>query len=112
MTALLAFTAAQAATNYGINVGGQEVNSDNYNNVTGGSIMFYSGGYVSYNTSTKVLTLHNVKISRSTDNDYAVHNRSVQGLSIVFSGTCDLETRDHTLHFDKSTTVQVTAAAR
>ena len=99
----------QAATNYGINVGGKEVNTDNYASVTGGDI---ASGTVSYNPSTKVLTLTNVRIARTGGDNYGVHNRSVDGLTIRFVGTCNVQSdKANALHLDKSTTVQVTTGS-
>ena len=112
MTVLLATLATQAATKYEINVGGVEVTSDNCTNVTGGDIRFYSGGYVSYNRSTNVLTLYKVIISRDGNGEYAVHNRSCAGLTIKCIGTCDLTTeKAHTIHMDKTTTIEVTSGS-
>ena len=80
--ALLGMVAAQAE-NYGINVAGVEVSSSNYNNVTGGDI---KSGTVKYSPSSKTLTLTNVRITRTGGSNYAVHNRSVSGLTIKFVG--------------------------
>lgn len=97
------------AENYGINVGGVEVSSSNYSNVTGGNI---TGGTVTYNNSSKTLTLTNVTITRTTNSDYAVHNRSCDGLTIVFNGTSNLtSTKAHGLKLDKSTTLYVSSGA-
>ncbi|MBR5638290.1 MAG: hypothetical protein IKW83_00865 [Muribaculaceae bacterium] len=84
---------AQAATNYEINVGGIEVNTDNYNNVTGGDITLTSGcssGYVKFNPSTNTLTLKNITIERTGSGNYAVHNRKRDNLNIEFIGNCRL----------------------
>ncbi len=98
-----------AATNYNINVGGVEVNSDNKNNVTGGNI---ASGTVTYNSDTKTLTLTSVSITRTTSDDYAVHNRGCEGLTIVFNGTSNLtSTQAHGIKLDKSTTLYVSSGA-
>ena len=98
-----------AATNYNINVGGVEVNSDNKNNVTGGNI---ASGTVTYNSDTKTLTLTSVSITRTTSGDYAVHNRGCEGLTIVFNGTSNLtSTQAHGIKLDKSTTLYVSSGA-
>ena len=76
------------AANYEINVGGVEVTTSNYSNVTGGDI---SGGTVSYDPNSKVLTLNNVTIYRyDSSSKYAVHNRDCENLTIKFVGTCRL----------------------
>ena len=109
MSVLLATLATQAATKYEINVGGVEVTTDNYNNVTGGNIL---GGTVSFNPSTNVLTLTNAVIRRTTNNDYCVHNRNRAGLIIRCVGTCKLTTvKSHTIHMDKTTTIEVTSGS-
>ena len=97
--------AAMAATNYGINVGGVEVSSSNYSNVTGGAI---SGGKVVYDNSSKTLTLTDVTIERSGGNDRAIHNRSCDNLTIVIKGTCEFTCSGcSTLKFERSTTLKV-----
>ena len=74
LLAALAATAlgVQAATKYEINVGGVEVTSSNASNVTGGDI---KSGTVTYNSSTKTLTLTNVTITRTGGDNYGVHTR-------------------------------------
>ena len=108
ITVVFAVISAQAE-NYGINVGGVEVSSSNYTNVTGGAI---TGGTVVYNNNTKTLTLTGVTISRSGSSDRAIHNRSVEGLTIVLKGTCSFTgTGCSTLYFQKSTTLTASAYA-
>ena len=85
---VLAAAGAMAA-DYGINVGGVEVSTSNRTNVTGGAI---SSGTVTYDPDTKTLTLTGVSITRSGSSDRAVHNRSVEGLTIVMAGTCNFLT--------------------
>ena len=98
--------AGALADNYGINVGGVEVSTSNQNSVTGGDI---SGGTVTYNPDTKTLTLTNVSIYRSGSSDRAVHNRSVDGLTIVLAGNCTFSgTSCSTVYLQKSTTINVT----
>ena len=95
----------QAATEYGINVGGVEVTSSNYNNVTGGNI---SGGTVKYDPTNKILTLTSVSISRTGGDNYCVHNRSVAGLTINFEGTSTLSSNlANAIHCDKNTYIKI-----
>lgn len=90
-------------------MGGVEVTSDNKDNVTGGDI---SSGTVTYNPTTKTLTLTNVTISRSGSSDRAVHNRSCEGLTIVLAGACTFTGSGcSTLYFQKSTTLNVTGSS-
>ena len=106
--ALLA-TAAMAATNYNINVGGVEVTSSNAGNVTGGDIKFKNtSGYVSYSSSTNTLTLKDVKIERGGSNDRAVHNRGCDNLTIKILGSCEFTGSGcSTFKLERSTTLVV-----
>ncbi|MBR1935542.1 MAG: hypothetical protein IJ835_05775 [Muribaculaceae bacterium] len=110
---VVATLVAQAATKYEINVGGVEVTSDNASNVTGGAITkLSSSGKVSYNASTKTLTLTDISISRSGSSDRAIHNRDCEGLKIVLTGTCRFSgSAASTLYFQKSTTLEVNGEA-
>ena len=106
---LLCALSALADTSYGINVGGVEVKESNKNNVTGGNI---SSGTVTYNSSSKVLTLSGVTISRKGGDNYGVHNRNVAGLTIRFSGTNNIQSdKANALHLDKATTVEITGGS-
>ena len=80
MILLIAGLAAQAE-NYQIIVGGVEVTSDNFNNVTGDDI---KSGTVSYNPSTKVLTLNNAHIMCVSN--IALHNSGCSDLKVKFVG--------------------------
>ena len=92
MTVLLATLAVQAATNYNINVGGVEVTTSNYNNVTGGDI---ESGTVTYNESTNTLTLTNVTIRRTSgSSNFALHNRNCGNLIVVLVGDNYLYSKD------------------
>ena len=84
---------AQAATDYGFYVGGVKVNSDNYTQIVKKSSDITSGT-VTYNHSTKTLTLKNIKMSRTGDDKNGIDNESCDGLKIVFQGTNDLYTGD------------------
>ena len=102
--ALLGVIAAQAE-NYGINVGGVEVSSSNYNNVTGGDIN--SGATVKYDRTNKVLTLSGLNMTRTGGSNYAVHNRSVSGLTIKFVGSNTFKTVGAGLKLMESTDIIV-----
>ena len=100
---------SSAATKYEINVAGVEVTSDNKGNVTGGDI---KSGTVTYNSSTNVLTLSNVTISRTGGSNYGVHNRKCDNLTIRFVGTCKIESNEaNAIHLDRASTVVVTAGS-
>ena len=88
MIVLLAGLAAQAATNYGIKVAGVNVTSDNASGVTGTNI----SGSVTYNNSTKTLTMTNVTINLTSGSERALLNTGCSGLTVKFVGTCTLKT--------------------
>ncbi|MBR5639171.1 MAG: hypothetical protein IKW83_05340 [Muribaculaceae bacterium] len=102
---------AQAA-NYEINVGGIEVSTSNYNNVTGGDIAVtsgYSSGYVQYNPNTNTLTLKNITIKRTGSNNYAIHNRKRDNLTIEFIGDCVLDPDNAPgMKLQRNTTIKIT----
>lgn len=90
MFMLLASLAAQAATNYGIKVAGVSVTSSNASNVTGSNI----SGTVTYDNSTKTLTMTNVTIELTSGSDRALLNTGCSGLTVKFVGTCKLITKN------------------
>ncbi len=94
---------ASAATKYEINVAGVEVTSDNCNVITGGGI---TGGYAAYNASTNTLTCYNLKIYRTGQDNYGIHNRKCDNLKIVFSGSCDVRCGDNALKLERGTTIE------
>ena len=88
---------AMAADYYGIKVGGVNVTSDNYSNITGSNIGIYKSGlpsYVRYNSSTKTLTVCNIRIERTGSNNRAILNESCDGLTIHFVGRSLLKAAD------------------
>ena len=84
LIALLATMAAQAAIDYGIEVGGVKVTSDNCDDVTGSSIT--ANSKVSYSPTTNTLTLRRVRIY--TNNEDCIKNTGCDGLTIRFVDTC------------------------
>ncbi|MBR1725135.1 MAG: leucine-rich repeat domain-containing protein, partial [Muribaculaceae bacterium] len=106
---ILGATGMRAATNYGINVAGVEVSSSNYNNVTGSKIT----GSVTYDPTNKILTLTNATISRSDGgDDYGIHNRSVDELTIKIVGSCTVQcAKANALHLDKHTSISITSGS-
>lgn len=84
---VIAFT-AQASTYYGFKIGGVAVNSDNYSNVKGSNIKAYdtSKPYsVVYDPSTKTVTLNNVIIERTGNDNRCIYNENCDGLTVFFS---------------------------
>ena len=100
--------AASAATKYEINVAGVEVTSDNANYITGGDI---TGGYGVYNASTNTLTLYNMTIYRTGQDNYGIHNRKCDNLKIVFSGNCSIRTADNALKLERATTLNAASGS-
>ena len=82
---------------YGIQVGGVRVTSDNCDNITGENIWSYGysrtkefvpeASHVSYDPSTKTLTLNYIQIERTGSGNRAILNESCDGLTIVFEDT-------------------------
>ena len=94
---------ASAATKYEINVAGVEVTSDNSSRITGGDI---TGGYAVYDASSNTLTCYNLKIYRTGQDNYGIHNRKCDNLKIVFSGTCSVTCADNALKLERGTTLE------
>ncbi|GEM_PF-667359 len=88
---------AARAEYYGIQVGGVRVTSDNCDNITGSNIWSYGysrtkefvpeASHVSYDPSTKTLTLNYIQIERTGSGNRAILNESCDGLTIVFEDT-------------------------
>ena len=88
---------AARAEYYGIQVGGVRVTSDNCDNITGENIWSYGysrtkefvpeASHVSYDPSTKTLTLNYIQIERTGSGNRAILNESCDGLTIVFEDT-------------------------
>ena len=86
---LLMMSSLKAAdvTKYGFWVGGVEVTSDNYTNITSSAI---TSGRVKYVPSTNTLTLTNCTIKRTGNYERAIENNSCEGLIVKFVGTNNL----------------------
>lgn len=93
------------AVDYGITVGGVKVTSDNMNNIKGSSI---TSGSVTYNPSSKRLTLSNVEITYTSG--YGISS-SVQGLEIYFTGTSNYIKATFPLNIDATATVRGSSAS-
>ena len=84
---------------YDLSVAGIEVTEDNASAITGSSIT----GTVSYDNSTKTLTLKNALIKE----DYrAGIVSSIEGLKIVVDGTCSVITKRNSIYLYKSATIR------
>ena len=86
---LLMMSSLKAAdvTKYGFWVGGVEVTSDNYTNITSSAI---TSGRVKYVPSTNTLTLTNCTIKRTGNYERSIENNSCEGLIVKFVGTNNL----------------------
>jgi len=107
MLAVVAMTVS-AATNYEINIAGVEVSSSNASYITGGDI---TRGYGVYNASTNTLTLYNMTIYRTGQDNYGIHNRKCDNLKIVFSGSCSIRTADNALKLERATTLNAASGS-
>ena len=105
--AVVAMTVS-AATNYEINIAGVEVSSSNASYITGGDI---TRGYGVYNASTNTLTLYNMTIYRTGQDNYGIHNRKCDNLKIVFSGSCSIRTADNALKLERATTLNAASGS-
>lgn len=86
LSLILAIT-AQASDYYGFKIGGVAVNSDNYTNVRGSNIKANDESQpysVVYNPSTKTVTLKNVKIVRTGNDNRCIYNENCDGLTVMF----------------------------
>ena len=84
----LVAVAAKASTYYGFKIGGVAVTSDNCHNVKGSNIKanVTSEPYsVSYDPTTNTVTLKNVKIERTGNDNRCIFNESCDGLTVYFS---------------------------
>ncbi len=86
LSLILAIT-AQASEYYGFKIGGVAVNSDNYTNVRGSNIKANNENQpysVVYNPLTKTVTLKNVKIVRTGNDNRCIYNESCDDLTVMF----------------------------
>ena len=104
---LLMMSSLKAAdvTKYGFWVGGVEVTSNNYTNITSSAI---TSGTVKYVPSTKTLTLTNCTIKRTGNNQRAIENNSCEGLIVKFVGTNNLSSvKASAVRFETKGTLEV-----
>ena len=76
---------ALAATNYGIRIGGVEVTSDNYSNISGSASNI--SGTVKYDPNTCTLTLQNATINANNTNGMHFYGEFYYGLKVKLVGT-------------------------
>lgn len=81
-----------AATSYGFYVGGVEVTTSNYTNITNSNTI--TSGTVKYDPSSNTLTLTNCTITRDGKDNRAIHNKSCEGLIVKFVGTNNLSAKN------------------
>lgn len=107
---LTIFCVLAHAEDYQLKVGGKTVSSSNASNVTGDNIKPYlssvNGGKasVTYDASTKTLTLYNVKIDRTGSGNRAILNDGISGLTVILKGRNYLKAADSSpLRFNANT---------
>ena len=84
---MVAAPTVEAATYYGIRIGGVNVTSDNCWNVTGGGIATTGAdGKISYDPSTNVLTLRGTYVDCQRNNGINISSSVRHGLRIVLEG--------------------------
>ncbi len=76
---------ALSATNYGIRIGGVEVTSDNYSNISGSASNI--SGTVKYDPNTCTLTLQNANINANNTNGMHFYGAFYYGLKVKLVGT-------------------------
>ncbi len=101
---------ASAATKYEINVAGVEVTSDHCYIRVGDSDDIESG-YAVYTPSNNTLTCYGIKIRRSGNGNYGIHNRKCDNLTIVFSGSCNVSCSYNSLKLERSTTISAASGS-
>ncbi len=108
MTILIWMAGTMNVQAYELYVGGQEVKSSNESGVTGGGI---KSGTVTYNYSTKTLTLRNVIIEcndNNTINKQGIYNKGIVGLVIECYGDCDILSENNAgLQCDQETYINI-----
>ena len=96
-----ALTASEAwAVDYDLRVAGVKVTSDNASKITGTGI----SGTVSYNNSTKTLTLKNATITCETSG--AIVNLGIAGLTILVNGDSQVTSDYNAIYCNKSTYIR------
>ena len=96
LVALMGLSFSAKATNYGLRIGGVEVTSDNFSNITAaGGFSAVKSGTVTYAPGTRTLTLSNALISISGGQsglDFTNHSESYN--LVVAEGTVNVLTID------------------
>lgn len=95
------------AKSYGFKIGGVEVTSDNYSNVTGDNI----SGIVKYNTTNNTVTLTNVTINRTSSDGRCIDNFDNSGLIVELKGTNNLTAKTSPVKLQKETTFKATSGS-
>ena len=95
------------AKSYGFKIGGVEVTSDNYSNVTGDNI----SGTVKYNTTTNTVTLTYVTINRTSSDGRCIDNFNNSGLIVELKGTNNLTAKTSPVKLQKETTFKATSGS-
>ena len=93
---------APTATDYGLKVAGVDVTSDNCADL---SVIDGVKGTVSYDPTTKTLTLQDATIDKA--DEFTIENKSVDGLKVNIVGTNNLSTTKYSsINVEKTTTFQ------
>ena len=111
MVLLLLPANTHASTYYGFKIGGEAVNSDNWLWITGEHIKQNVEGenwYVWYNRDENIVTLRNVRIERTGNDNRAIFNESCEGLTVQLIGENVLSSESAApVRLQKNTTIEV-----
>lgn len=88
MIALVAMVTGASAANYNLWIAGIQVTDANKSNVTGYGIRYnrYTDGHISYNSSTKTLTLENIDVVTNVYTEEECIKNEIPGLTIQVVG--------------------------
>ena len=106
----LAIGDAWAAGN-GLYIVGKELSVASSATWNASSFVSNATGTFTYDPSSKTLTFNNVKMN-DTNDKIIVYNKSVDGLTIVFKGKCELTSKNKIIQYDMATTLDGTASTR
>ncbi len=85
------------ARNYGVSIGGKEISSDNYSNITSeGGFTALKEGKITYDPENRILTLDNARIEVADKNNNGIVNTAVVDMTIVVKGNCQITVTEWT----------------
>ena len=76
------------------------------------SLVSGATGTITYTPNTKTLVFDNVQITSASHGKKVVYNKSVDGLTIVFKGTCIFFSNDNILRYEMATILDGSASTK